>query len=94
MHGRLEGLLVALDGHDVITSLLKEDLLARFHLGVGGVAQDDLARQVQAAQQLPRSRDFVALGLGDHPAQKLAAAGGGIDHLHAAMTHFLTIHDH
>lgn len=90
----MEGLLVALNRHEVIAPLFKEDLLSRLHLGVGRIAQDDFAGQVQVAEQLARGRDLVALGLGDHAAQKLPRATGGIDHFHAAMAHFLTIDDH
>jgi hypothetical protein len=94
LQGRLEGLLVSLDRHEVIAPLFEEDLLTGLDLGVRGVAQDDLASHLQAAEQLARRRDLVALRLGDHAAQKLPRATGSIDHLHAAMTHFLTVDDH
>ena len=38
LQGRLEGRLVALDRHEVIAPLFKEDLLGRLHLGVRRVA--------------------------------------------------------
>lgn len=60
--------MVGLNRHEVIGSLLKEDLLTGFHLGVGGVAEDDFAGQVQTAEQLASRGDFVALGLRDEPA--------------------------
>jgi len=38
VQGALEGLLIGFDRHEIIASLLKEDLLTGRHLGVGRIA--------------------------------------------------------
>ena len=93
LQGGLEGGLVGLDRQEVVAPLFVENLLGGFHLGVPRVAQHDLAAHIQAAQQLAGGRNLVALGRGDHPAQKLPRSVGGVDHLHAAVAQLLAIDD-
>ena len=85
--------MVALDRHEVIAALFKENLLTGFYLSMQGITQHDLAPQIQAAEHLAGRRNLVALGLGDHSAQILALAVGRIDHFHAAVTHLLAVNN-
>ena len=93
LESALEGGLVAFNRQEVIAPLLVENLLGALHLGVQGIAQHDLAGQVQALEQLAGRGNLVALGRGDHPAQILAGAIGGVDHFHPAVAHLLAIDD-
>jgi len=89
----LEGGLVGLDRHEVITSLFKEDLLSGLHLRMQGIAQHDLAGQVQAAEHLPGRWNLIALGWSDQPTQILPLAVARVDDFPAAVTQLLAIND-
>ena len=93
LEGGWEGGLVGLDRQQVVAPLFVENLLGGLHLGVPRVAQHDLAGHIQAAQPLAGGRNLVALGRGDHPAQKLPRSVGGVEHLHPAMAQLLAIDD-
>lgn len=68
--------------------------MGRFHLGVQGIGQHDLARQIQALQQLAPGRDFVALGVGHDTAQEPSGGVDRVDDLHSAVPDLFAVDDH
>ena len=90
----LDGRLIAFDREQIIPALLIEYLACRFILRVKRVGQHDLAQQILLLQQVAPGRDFVALGLGDHTAQKASLGVDRIDDLHPTVTNLFTVDDH
>ena len=86
--------MVALDGQQIVPSLLVEDLLGRFHLRVQGIAHHDLAQQILLEQQLAPGWDFVALRIGHDTAQEASGGVDRVDDLYAAVPDLFAVEDH
>ena len=72
---------------------LKEDLARMGHLGVGGIAQHDLACQVQLGQLLAPGGDFIAARPHQSRTQPATGAVHGAERLHIGVADFLAVDD-
>ena len=91
--GFVKSRLIAFDGHNVIASTFKEDLLRGLLVGMQSVGEDYFSRQVQPTQNLARGGDLIGFGRGDGTAQEPALGVHRVDNLHAGMAHFLAVHN-
>jgi hypothetical protein len=54
-----EVFLIFFDRQQIVSAAFINDLLHRFHLGVGGIGQHDFIHQVQLGQLLAPRWDFI-----------------------------------